>query len=304
MEELFKLMRKVSMSAKGRRSLRGLGDGGASLSSLQSLKLPKVLLVITIWLALLSKAEFSARASLVSSLCNLFAGNPGLWQDGRATYYGSEAFGGDNEHNGACGYGTLSAAFVGHNYAAASPVIFESGRACGGCFEVQCRGNGYPCRAGTARVTVTDLCPPIPPNLRHCAGGKAHLDLGVRVFPIIADPRAGVVDIRFRTVPCGRFNAITFFIRGNVYGWLSLVVMGVPASGRVVGMEVKASGSTNWEALRHDYGAAYMRTGRPLRTPISVRLSIFGKLCRMTAMNCIPTGFKDRQKVSCSYRSG
>eukprot|EP00244_Chara_vulgaris_P012700 TRINITY_DN682_c0_g2_i2.p1 TRINITY_DN682_c0_g2~~TRINITY_DN682_c0_g2_i2.p1 ORF type:complete len:301 (+),score=9.94 TRINITY_DN682_c0_g2_i2:409-1311(+) len=299
--EVSKPMGEVSLSPEGHVFHRG---GGAILSSLRPSKLPKVFLLLTIWLTLLSRKEFTARANLVSRLCNLFTGNPGPWQNGRSTYYGSEAFGRDNEHNGACGYGSLSAAFVGHNYAAASPVIFQGGRACGGCFEVQCRGNGYPCRSGTARVTITDLCPPIPPNLQHCAGGKAHLDLGVRVFPIIADPKAGHVDIRYRTVPCGRFNAVTFFIRGNHYGWLSLVVMGVPASGRVVGMEVKAARSNTWESLRHDFGASYVRTGRPLSTPISVRISIFGKLCRMTAVDCIPNGFRDMQKVTCSYRSG
>ncbi|GBG68762.1 hypothetical protein CBR_g3302 [Chara braunii] len=230
----------------------------------------------------------------IGRVCNPFTSAYGPWLSGKATFYS----GGDQGN--ACGYGRLTGAIFGRNFAAVSPRIYLGGLACGMCLEVKCVGHPG-CRRGVARVTVTDLCPARPPNMAFCAGGKLHLDLGRDVFPVICNPRVGVAPIRFRAVPCARYRTLNIILNGNRYGYMAIVVMSIPGSGRVIRMDVRGRGGRNWEPLRRDWGATFMRTGRPLRYPVSIRVSILGKLCRLIARNCIKGQFFNGRKLSCSY---
>ncbi|GBG74084.1 hypothetical protein CBR_g17795 [Chara braunii] len=227
--------------------------------------------------------------------CDPFQAPTGGWTGGTATFY-------SGGRGGACGFGGLGYAIYGERYAAASMKIWQNGAACGMCVEIKCMGPSG-CYAGKiVKVTITDFCPNTHPNLAHCGPEKNHIDMGQNSFPVIANPRVGVINIQYRVVPCNAYGNFQVQINGNQYGWLSLLIAQIPGSGRVVGCEVQGAGMNYWEGLRRVWGSNWMRTGTPLKTPIHVRLSLLGQICKVTSRNCIPNGFYFGQAVKCNLR--
>ncbi|GBG75428.1 hypothetical protein CBR_g20058 [Chara braunii] len=247
-------------------------------------------------LALVSFHVGGANGFSIGSICNPLLSATGPWISGHATFYD------DHGRGGACGYGRLGSELFGGRYAAGSPRVYLGGMACGMCLEVKCVGVPA-CKPATVRVTVTDLCPDRPPNTQWCGGGKLHLDMATAAFPVIANPRAGHVPIQFRSVPCAPYKMLKLHLRGNMFGWLEVTALGIPGSGKVLKMEVAGSDGS-WVVMKRAFGAAWAVAGRPMRSPISVRIAIFGKLCKLVAKNCISGQNFNGVDLSCAYSVG
>src|SRR4029453_7405883 len=72
---------------------------------------------------------------------------------------------------------------------------------------------------GTVRVKVFDQCPECEPG---------HVDLSRTAFARIADPVAGIVDVRYRLVPDPRGQGrLSFQVKdGSSQFWLAILVDG------------------------------------------------------------------------------
>eukprot|EP00244_Chara_vulgaris_P007598 TRINITY_DN2832_c0_g2_i4.p1 TRINITY_DN2832_c0_g2~~TRINITY_DN2832_c0_g2_i4.p1 ORF type:complete len:262 (+),score=31.04 TRINITY_DN2832_c0_g2_i4:532-1317(+) len=243
-------------------------------------------------LALISFHVGGANGFSIANICNPLLSSTGPWISGHATYYD------DNGQGGACGYGSIGSQLFAGRYAAGSPRVYLAGMACGMCVEVKCVGSAA-CKPTTVRVTVTDLCPDSPPNTNWCGGGKLHLDLAKDAFPVIANPLVGHVPIQFRTVPCAEYKTLKLNLRGHKF-WLEVTALGIPGSGKVLKMEV-AGADGSWVEMKRAFGAAWAIAGKPMQTPISVRLSVFGKLCKLVAKNCISGQNFNGMQLTCGY---
>ncbi|GBG61802.1 hypothetical protein CBR_g23762 [Chara braunii] len=260
------------------------------------MKTSKLFLVAVI--AVLTLACFhvgGARGFSIGGICNPLLSARGPWINGHSTFYD------DHGRGGACGYGPLGSQLFANRFAAGSPRVYLGGLACGMCLEVRCVGS-RACRRSSVRLTVTDLCPPGYPNTQWCGGGKLHLDISKNAFPIIADPRAGHVPIQFRSVPCAPYRILRLNLRGHMW-WLEVTALAIPGSGRILRMEVAGRGG-RWRSMKRSFGAAWSTTGASLRLPISVRISILGKFCKLIARDCIKGQIYNGKQLSCRYSVG
>ena len=183
------------------------------------------------------------------------------WWHGSATYYDSIG------SSGACGF-PLS--ITDNIYHAAVPdprwsnsltagVGGFSGAPCGQCFQLRCvnqpRYNQEVfCNAGAAPITVrvTDCDVPKP-------GGwpPNHFDLNPIAYNQMADPRSGIINIKWRRVHCATSGpkwALTSDSNGYFH---DIIVYDVPGVGAITGLVIQPRGM-GWQKVRNRWGAETM----------------------------------------------
>eukprot|EP01025_Chloroclados_australasicus_P032926 TRINITY_DN3344_c1_g1_i1.p1 TRINITY_DN3344_c1_g1~~TRINITY_DN3344_c1_g1_i1.p1 ORF type:complete len:430 (-),score=47.91 TRINITY_DN3344_c1_g1_i1:1535-2668(-) len=143
------------------------------------------------------------------------------WRDGRATFYGHEHWLW-SIHEGSCEFGYLCAnENTGWDVTALPDAHKDYAGSCGRCYEVKCHGvmfmdsfknqldRSNVCNDGESSVVVrvVDTCPCNDvksqfSNQRWCCGDMDHLDLSIWAFEKLADPKWGVIGLKYREVPC------------------------------------------------------------------------------------------------------
>ncbi|KAJ4841869.1 hypothetical protein Tsubulata_048589 [Turnera subulata] len=144
---------------------------------------------------------------------------------------------------GGCNYKDVVAEGYGTKTAALSSVLFQDGKSCGACFEIQCIDNPEGCKPGQPLliVTATDFCPPNPslPNDKGgwCNQPHEHFDIAKPAFGEIAEYKAGIVPIQYRR---------------------PIKLSNVGGAGDVVGVEVRGHDKLqHWTEMEHDWGATW-----------------------------------------------
>ncbi|KAJ4839261.1 hypothetical protein Tsubulata_050237 [Turnera subulata] len=171
----------------------------------------------------------------------------GSWKKAHATFYE----GNTNSFGGACNYKDVVGEGYGTKTAALSSALFQDGKSCGACFEIQCIDNPEGCKPGQPSliVTATDFCPPNPslPNDKGgwCNPPREHFDIAKPAFGEIAE------------VPCSKQGGIRLTITGNPY-FYQVKLSNVGGAGDVVGVEVRGHDKLqNWTEMEHDWGATW-----------------------------------------------
>lgn len=138
---------------------------------------------------------------------------------------------------------------------AVSNVLFEEGKGCGGCYEIQCINSQQWCKPGQPSifVTVTDNCPPSYQSDGWCNPPRQHFDLAKPAYLKIAEYKAGIVPVQYRRVPCNKQGGIKFTINGHQY-WNEVSVWNVAGSGDVKSVQVKGDGKLRWTPLTRSWG--------------------------------------------------
>lgn len=165
---------------------------------------------------------------------------------------------------GACGYNVIQQGY-GQETTALSTALFNTGAACGACFEIMCYNAPQACKRGAViRVTATNFCPPDYTKTQDiwCNPPQKHFDLARPMFEKIAEYKAGVVPVVYRRIKCGKKGGVKFQMGGNNFFTLVLVY-NVAGVGDVASVKVKSSNS-DWVAMTRNWGQNW-QTGQNLK---------------------------------------
>ncbi|XP_073133114.1 expansin-A18-like [Henckelia pumila] len=215
---------------------------------------------------------------------------PSAWKPAYATFYGDNS---GNGMGGACGYGNVYSSGYGSQTAALSSVLFNNGYGCGQCFQLMCVNSKW-CYKGYTTITATNLCPPnwgLPSNNGGwCNPPRTHFDMSPAAFLKIAQPKAGIVPVTYRRVPCARRGGLRFNFQGNGY-WLLVYVMNVAGGGDVSGMAVKGS-KTGWINMSHNWGASYQAFATLGGQSLSFKITSYTNHETVIAYNVAPANWQ------------
>ncbi|KAG4983045.1 hypothetical protein AAZX31_10G116100 [Glycine max] len=220
------------------------------------------------------------------------------WSPAVATWYGPPH--GDGSEGGACGFGSVvGVPPFSSMISAGSPLLFESGKGCGFCYEVKCTGNSG-CSGNPVRVVITDEC-------AGCSDAQFHFDLSGTAFGAMAvsgqDEKlrnAGKIAIQYRRVECNYPGVyIAFHVDlGSNPEYFAVCAEYEDGNGDLDKVELKEAFSASWYSMQRSWGAIWkLSKGSPLKAPFSIRLTDSGK--SVVANNVIPSGWKPGQ----TYRS-
>eukprot|EP00490_Sorites_sp_Unknown_P012101 CAMPEP_0114655042 /NCGR_PEP_ID=MMETSP0191-20121206/10837_1 /TAXON_ID=126664 /ORGANISM="Sorites sp." /LENGTH=700 /DNA_ID=CAMNT_0001870639 /DNA_START=19 /DNA_END=2122 /DNA_ORIENTATION=+ len=185
---------------------------------------------------------------------------------GIATVYGT----GDG---GNCGWGVVpQRIFPYGNIVAVGADLWNDGKSCGQCFEVECitgsNTNNCPiktCKNTKVIVQAVDQCP-------EC--DNSHLDLSTKAFEAITASSGCIIDINFNAVPCpSEIGNIIVEGKGGSSKWHLEVFAKRPAEA-VVGMAVRDDRNI-WYECQHTTGQGFWlcNGGKPYSGNVDVRLT-------------------------------
>ncbi|KAK7339320.1 hypothetical protein VNO77_19979 [Canavalia gladiata] len=224
------------------------------------------------------------------------------WSPALATWYGPAQ--GDGSEGGACGYGdAVGQPPFSSLISAGSPLIYESGKGCGTCYEVKCTGNSA-CSGKPVRVVITDECVGCGSDAQY------HFDLSGDAFGAMAVSgqdgnlrNAGKINIQHRRVECNYpGKSIAFHVdSGSNQQYFAALIEYEDGDGDLAKVELKeALDSSSWDSMQQSWGAVWkLDKGSPLKAPFSIRLTTLESGKTIVANNVIPTGWTPGQ----TYRS-
>lgn len=179
---------------------------------------------------------------------------------------------------GACGYGDLFQQGYGLETAALSTALFNNGSTCGACFELTCVDDPQWCipNAGSIKITATNFCPPNhdPPDEHHwCNPPAKHFDLSMPMFVKLADPKAGIIPVKYRRVPCTKTGGVKFELKGNP-NFLLVLFYNVGNAGDVSDAKIKGSnGGGTWSQMSRNWGQNWQIAGSLVGQSLSFQVT-------------------------------
>eukprot|EP00271_Cylindrocystis_brebissonii_P003837 TRINITY_DN15076_c0_g5_i1.p1 TRINITY_DN15076_c0_g5~~TRINITY_DN15076_c0_g5_i1.p1 ORF type:complete len:286 (-),score=2.71 TRINITY_DN15076_c0_g5_i1:376-1233(-) len=138
------------------------------------------------------------------------------------------------------------------------------GAACGQCYHLKCLGQPRYGRkvfcnknAKAVTVRITDFDTPGRP------GGwpNNHFDLKPATFARIADKSAGIINIKWKRVPCPRMTPKWALASDSNGYYHELIVYNVPDVGSIVAVWVKPPGSRSWLSTKRSWGTHFFWLG-------------------------------------------
>ncbi|KAG8391609.1 hypothetical protein BUALT_Bualt01G0205200 [Buddleja alternifolia] len=249
---------------------------------------------------------YLALFSILSSFCYCF--NPKLlkskletqsdWSPARASWYGNPS--GAGSDGGACGYqNAVEQAPFSSRITAAASSIYNSGKACGTCYQVKCTTTAA-CSGKPVTVVITDECP-------GCDSQSILFDLSGTSFGTMATSGAanqlrnvGIEQIQYRRVDCN-FRGVPVAFRvdpGSNANYFATAIEYEDGDG-VGGVELKqgADSSGAWLHMQQSWGAVW-KVDLPsnLQPPFSIRLTSGNNSGKtVVANNVIPANYKPGQ---------
>ncbi|QCE05598.1 swollenin [Vigna unguiculata] len=223
------------------------------------------------------------------------------WSHALATWYGSAQ--GDGSEGGACGYGSsVGEPPFSSMISAGSPLLYDSGKGCGSCYEVKCTGNNG-CSGNPVRVVITDACPGCDSDAEY------HFDLSGSAFGAMAvsgqDEKlrnAGKINIQYRRVECS-YPGVSIAFRvdsGSNDEYFAILIEYEGGDGDLGKVELKEEDSGAWYSMERSWGAVWkLDKGSPLNAPFSIRLTTIKSHSTIVANNVIPKGWT----LAHTYRS-
>lgn len=163
--------------------------------------------------------------------------------------------------NGACGYGTLTAAqypfFMVAGVGANNPIARGAQRGCGTCLEVKCVGE--TCDNNTpVTVMVTDSCD-------ECAANQ--INMQATAFSKMASLTTGNVEVQYRQVACpftGGINVYVDSFRATGGGFMKIALRNVAGSADITSVKFRTTGTpNNWRPMQNKYGAVWEASALP-----------------------------------------
>ncbi|XP_004516288.1 putative expansin-B2 [Cicer arietinum] len=217
------------------------------------------------------------------------------WSPSMATWYGPPN--GDGSEGGACGYGNaVGQPPFSSMISAGSPLIYDSGKGCGSCYEVKCTGN-YACSGNPVNVVITDECGGCGSDAQY------HFDMSGSAFGSMAISgqdeelrNAGKIVIEHRRVECNYPGmSLAFNVdSGSNQEYFATMIKYENGDGDLDKVEIQEGiDSSSWDTMQQSWGAVWkFDKGSPLRAPFSIRLTTLKSGKTVVAKNVIPAGWK------------
>jgi hypothetical protein len=238
-----------------------------------------------------------------NKLVNLtsYSSSHSSWSSSVATWYGDAN--GDGSEDGACGYGNA----VGEPpffsmISAGSPVIYNSGKGCGSCYEVKCTENSA-CSGNPVSVVITDECAECGSDAQY------HFDLSGTAFSSMAISGrneelryAGKLAIQHRRVACNYPDmSVAFHVDdGSNQEYFAILIEYVNGDGDLNKVELmEAIESASWNTMKQSWGALWkLSKGAPFKAPFSIKLTTLESGKTFVAHNVIPLDWEPGQTYS------
>ncbi|KAK4414648.1 putative expansin-B2 [Sesamum alatum] len=217
------------------------------------------------------------------------------WSPARASWYGNPS--GAGSDGGACGYGNaVEAPPFSSLITAAASSLYNSGKACGTCFQVKCTSSKV-CSGNPVTVVITDECP-------GCDSQSLLFDLSGTSFGTMAHSgeadqlrNVGIEQIQYRRVPCDYPNtALAFEVdSGSNPYYFACVVKYVKGDGDLSSVELQTvnSNQDEWRPMQHSWGATWkIDLDSGAKPPFSIRLITRQSKKVIVAKHVIPANWQ------------
>ncbi|KAI3982508.1 hypothetical protein MKX01_031247 [Papaver californicum] len=205
------------------------------------------------------------------------------WSLSHATFYGDETGRKFYLIGGACGYGNFS----GYGLATA----------------IKCTNSKW-CNPGTpyTTVTATNLCPPNwyqdSNNGGWCNPPRTHFDMAKPAFMKIAEWKAGIVPVMYRSSMCQE-RWSKFLISRKWILVTSICYECYVGGGDISQMWVKGT-KTGWISMTHNWGASYQAFAVLGGQALSFKITSYSTKETIIAYNVAPPNWSTGMTYKCS----